>query len=101
MAGGGDMNDGIRAVRRLAKLGYRTWVEGEVIKFRFEGQKDPDPEQIKPLFQLIREHKDEVMYFLRCYCPKCGGVFFWSDGGGPWGKKYCYNCEPPENRVLH
>ena len=25
------MNDGIRAVRRLAKLGYRAWVEGEVI----------------------------------------------------------------------
>lgn len=25
------MNDGIQAVRRLAKLGYRAWVEGEVI----------------------------------------------------------------------
>jgi rRNA maturation protein Nop10 len=29
-----------------------------------------------PLLELVRRHKEDVHYFLRCYCPKCGGVVF-------------------------
>ena len=67
-------NPGIEAARRLAHMGYRFTVNGESIKARYEGQGDPDPRQVRPLLDVLKEHKETVRYFLKCYCPRCDGV---------------------------
>jgi hypothetical protein len=71
-----NMNPGIEAARRLAHLGYRFTVEGEKILAEYQGPGKPDPAQVRPLLDLLRAHKDEVREFLRCYCPRCGGIVF-------------------------
>jgi hypothetical protein len=69
-----NLNPGIEAVRKLAHLGYRFTVDGETIKGRYEGRESLDPAQMRPLLEMVKAHKPEVIDFLRCYCPKCGGV---------------------------
>jgi hypothetical protein len=67
-------NPGIEAVRKLAHLGYRFTVNGETIKAKYEGPGTPDPAQVQPLVDMMKAHKPDVVYFLKSYCPKCGGV---------------------------
>jgi hypothetical protein len=67
------------AVMQLTSLGYRFEVTGERLHWRFAGPGQPDPGQVRPLLQLVKECKDEVLFFLRCYCPKCGGTMFIPD----------------------
>jgi hypothetical protein len=69
-------NPGIEAARQLAHMGYRFTVNGETIKARYEGPGKPDPAQVRPLMEAMKAHKPDVVYFLRSYCPKCGGVCF-------------------------
>jgi hypothetical protein len=73
------MKLGVEAVRKLAFMGYRFTVTGDTIKGIYEGQGEPDPHQVQPLLELVRRHKAAVRDFLRCYCPKCGGVVFVGD----------------------
>lgn len=67
------------AVMKLTALGYRFEVTGERLRWRFEGQGQPDPGQVQPLLQLVKERRDEVLFFLRCYCQRCGGTMFIPD----------------------
>lgn len=69
-------NPGIEAVLKLTHLGYRFTVNGETIKARYEGEGTPDPAQVRPLVDLMKAYKDEVRYFLRSFCPRCGGCCF-------------------------
>ncbi len=98
------MNPGIEAVRKLAHMGYRPHLEGESIRLRYEGQDAPDPAAVSPLLDLVRQHKDAVLYFLRSFCPQCGGVFFGTFNGVPlcmacyWGELEEFN---PSLRVRH
>jgi hypothetical protein len=64
------------AVLELSRLGFRFRLVGEAIKMRFEGEGRPDPQYVAPLVDLVRQNKDEVRYFLKNYCPRCGGVIF-------------------------
>jgi len=70
---------------KLTKLGFRFRLDGEGIKVRFEGGQIPDSVQVRALFEVVKTHKDEVREFLRCYCPKCGGIVFVEDE--------CFICE--------
>jgi hypothetical protein len=82
-------NPGIEATRQLAHLGYRFIVNGENIKAKYEGPGDPDPAQVRPLLETIKTHKPQVVDFLRCYCPKCGGCCFVPVGG----QSLCMTCD--------
>ena len=71
-----NQNPGIEAVRALANMGYRFTVNGESIKARYEGSGKPDPAQVRPLVDVMKAHKPDVVYFLKSFCPRCGGVCF-------------------------
>ena len=67
------------AVMKLTALGYRLEVEGDKVRWRWGGPGSPDPDMARPLLQMVIDYKDEVHYFLRSYCPRCGGVLFVGD----------------------
>lgn len=92
-------NPGIEAVRRLAHMGYRFTVNEESIKARYEGSGKPDPAVISPLLEVARQHKEDVRFFLKCYCPRCGGVASCPD----WeGQPLCLACDWQElTRLYH
>ncbi len=91
-------NPGVHAVMRLAQLGYRFAVDGETFKAIYEGQGNPDPSQVRPLFDLVKMHKNEVLLFLKFYCPKCGGVCF---GTFTDGEERCLACYWADLKVLN
>lgn len=64
------------AVMELTRHGFRFRLDGEAVKVKFEGKQAPDPEAVSPLLDLVRQHKDDVRFFLQCYCPRCGGGCF-------------------------
>jgi hypothetical protein len=66
----------IEAVRKLAHMGYRFTVNGETIKAKYEGLGKPDPDMVRPLLETVKAHKPEAIYFLKSYCPRCGGCCF-------------------------
>ena len=84
------MNPGIEAVRKLAHLGYRFQVNGETIKAKYHGPGEPDPGTVRPLLATVREHKPEAIYFLKSYCPRCGGCCFAPDYEG---RPLCMGCD--------
>jgi hypothetical protein len=55
----------VNALARLEALGYSFSVEGENIRFRYEGKRVPDPEQVTPLLEVLRQQKSEALRFLR------------------------------------
>ena len=63
-------------VMKLTRLGFHFRLEGEAVKVRFEGEQTPDPAAVSPLLELVRRHREDVHFFLRCHCPKCGGAVF-------------------------
>lgn len=64
------------AVMELTRHGFRFRLDGEAVKLRFEGERPPDPAAVSPLLDLVRQNKDAVRYFLRSFCPQCGGCCF-------------------------
>jgi hypothetical protein len=84
------MNPGIEAVQQLAGMGYVPRVEGENIRLLYEGQGNPDPAAVSPLLDLVRQHKEDVHFFLRCHCPRCGGVATCPDYEG---RPLCLKCD--------
>jgi len=63
----------------LSRIGFRFRLDGEAVKVRFEGKQAPDPATVAPLLNLVRQHKEDVRYFLKSFCPRCGGVCFIPD----------------------
>ncbi len=59
-----EANPGIEAARKLANMGYRFTINGQTIKARFEGERNPAPSQVRPLLALVKEHKPEVLAYL-------------------------------------
>jgi hypothetical protein len=78
------------AVMELTRHGFRFRLDGEAVKVKFEGKQKPALELVSPLIDLVRQRKDEVRYFLQCYCPRCGGVVFCPDLDG---KDRCLICD--------
>jgi hypothetical protein len=84
------MNPGIEAVRKLADMGYRFTVNGETIKAKYHGPGKPDPDTVRPLLETVKAHKPEAIYFLKSYCPRCGGCCFVPDYEG---RPLCMACD--------
>jgi hypothetical protein len=85
------------AVMELSKIGFRFRLDGEAVKVRFEGKQTLDPEAVSPLLDLVRQHKEEVRFFLKCHCPRCGGVLF----GTINGVSRCMGCYWEEQALLY
>jgi hypothetical protein len=98
----------IEAVRKLSNLGYRFELAGDRLRYRYEGPGKPDPDTVRPLLEVVKANKPEVVNFLRCYCPngkinddesaggkpisicpKCQGEIFLKTS---FGKLFCYQC---------
>jgi hypothetical protein len=84
------MNPGVEAVRTLASLGYKFTLAGETIKAKYHGPGEPDPGTVRPLLATVREHKPGAIYFLKSYCPRCGGCCFAPDYEG---RPLCMACD--------
>jgi len=67
---------------KLSDMGYKFELVEEKVRYRYEGPGDPDPAKVRPLLDLVRQHKDDVRFFLQCHCPKCGGCCFAPDYEG-------------------
>jgi len=78
------------AVMELTRHGFRFRLVGEAVKVRFEGEQTTDLEAVQPLLDLVRQHKDAVRYFLRSFCPRCGGCCFAPDYEG---RLLCMGCD--------
>lgn len=62
-------NSGIEAVHKLAHLGYRFTVNGEIIKAKYHGPGKPDPDTVRPLLQTVKAHKPDVLAYLSKSAP--------------------------------
>ena len=80
------------AVMELSRLGFKFRLDGEAVKVRFEGEHPPDSAKVRVLLDLVRQHRGEVRYFLKCYCPRCGGCCFVPDYEG---QTLCLACDWP------
>jgi hypothetical protein len=78
------------AVMELTRHGFRFRLDGEAVKVKFEGKQKPALELVSPLIDLVRQKKEEVRYFLKSYCPKCGGCCFCPDYQG---RLLCLACD--------
>ena len=92
------------AVMKLVSMGYHFEIVGEKVRYEWQGPGDPNAGQVAPLLDLVRKNKDAVRYFLRSFCPRCGGAFFGTFNGVPrcmacyWGELVEFN---PGLRVRH
>ena len=59
-----NQNPGIDAVRTLVHLGYRFTVAGETIKAKYHGSGKPDPDAVRPLFEVMKTYKPDVLTYL-------------------------------------
>jgi len=73
------------AVINLSRMGFKFEVADGKVRYRYEGPGEPDPGQIVPLLEVVKAHRDEVAFFLKCHCPRCGGVCFIG--------KWCMACD--------
>ena len=78
------------AVMKLSRIGFHFSLEGGVVKVRFEGKEAQDLEAVSTLLAIVRAHKDEVRFYLKCYCPRCGGVATCPDYEG---RPLCLACD--------
>ena len=86
----------IEAVKKLSSLGYRFELAGDRLRYRYEGPGEPDPRQVKPLLQTVREHKPDVLAYLSKPAPReriitCADCPHFEANQGPnpregWGK---------------
>ena len=78
------------AVINLSRMGFKFEVAGGKVRYRYEGPGEPDPSQAVPLLEVLKAHKGEVLFFLRCFCPRCGGGCFVPDYEG---RSLCLACD--------
>ena len=63
------MNPGIEAIRKLSDLGYQFELAGDRLRYRYEGQGDPDRGMVLPLLEVVKAHKPEVLAYLNKPAP--------------------------------
>ena len=69
----------IEAVRKLSDLGYRFEPAGDRLRYRYEGQGEPDLDTVKPLLGMVKANKHDVLAYLKptpqervLTCYECG-----------------------------
>lgn len=50
---------------KLNTLGYELYLEGDKVKYRFTLSGNPPANMVKPLLDKVREHKEEVLTYLK------------------------------------
>lgn len=80
----------IEAVKKLSNLGYRFELAGDRLRYQYRGPGTPDPDTVRPLLEVVKAHKPEALYFLKSYCPRCGGCCFAPDYEG---NPLCMACD--------
>jgi hypothetical protein len=55
---------GLVAVQKLSALGYRFQVEGDALRYEWQGSGKPNPSKVHPLLALVKEHKPQVLAYL-------------------------------------
>lgn len=78
------------AVLELTRIGFSFRLDGEVVKVRFEGEQTPDPVAVAPLLDLVLQHREEVRFFLKSFCPRCGACCYAPDYEG---RSLCLACD--------
>jgi len=53
-----------QVVMKLSHLGYRFELQGERVRYKWQGQGDPDPAQVRPLLALVKKYKPQVISYL-------------------------------------
>ncbi len=48
------------AMKKLTGLGYSFEVAGDKVRCKFKGQGSPNPEQVLPLLEEVKTHKEKV-----------------------------------------
>ncbi len=51
-------------VMKLTRMGFRFRLDGEVVKVRFQGKVRPEPSQVLPLLDTLKQRKPEVQAYL-------------------------------------
>jgi hypothetical protein len=103
----------IEAVKKLSSLGYRFELAGDRLRYRYEGQGEPDRGMVLPLLATVKAHKPDVLAYLSkpappehiLTCADCG--FHKYQGPNPrqgWGRctfkgKGCYGLKPACSEV--
>jgi len=98
------MSPGIEAVSKLSRLGFAFEVNGDRVRYRYQGPATPDPAQVRLLLQVVKAYKADVLAHLSksaapervLTCADCG--FHKYQGPNPaqgWGrctlkKRGCY-----------
>ncbi len=82
-----------QAIMKLSAMGYTFKMNGDKIRYDWEGKGRPDMVKANPLFDIIRADREAAILFLRVYCPRCGGIVFYSDHKG---EQHCAKCDPPD-----
>ncbi len=83
------MDDIGQVIMKLSAMGYRLWLERDQVGYEYVGTGEPDAAKVMPLLKAIRDRRPDAVYFLKCYCPCCGGVVF---GTFSDGKSRCLVC---------
>jgi hypothetical protein len=78
------------AVMELTRIGFRFRLDGEAVKVRFQGEQTQDLAAVSPLLDFVRQKKEDVRFFLKCYCSFCGGCCFIPDYEG---QPLCLTCD--------
>ncbi len=65
----------MKVVRELEKLGFSLWLDGDNIKYHFQGESKPEQATIKPLLDVLKARKPEAVRYLqgRPVDPRCEG----------------------------
>jgi hypothetical protein len=58
------MSPGIEAVSKLSRLGFAFEVNGDRVRYRYQGPDIPDPAQVRPLLETVKAHKSDVLAYL-------------------------------------
>jgi hypothetical protein len=102
------MSPGIEAISKLSRLGFAFEVNGDRVRYRYQGPDTPDPAQVRPLLKVVKAYKADVLAHLSkpatleriLSCADCG--FHEYQGPNPrqgWGRcklknRGCYGLRP-------
>lgn len=55
----------MKAIAELEEMGYTFKLDGETLRYSYEGEGRPDLEHARSLLEYVKRHKEEAIAFLR------------------------------------
>ncbi|MGA7562294.1 MAG: hypothetical protein WBW55_03720 [Desulfobaccales bacterium] len=56
--------NGVVAVQKLRAMGYDFELAGDRLRYQYHGPGEPDPAQVRPLLEVVKAHKPDVLAYL-------------------------------------